>query len=158
MLPIIEIEFDEAEYTAMRDMLTDVAEFESNPRVHETWEQVMIILETAVAGKAPRWLMRLVASFDSEVGVFEDSITGVVFSDEVHAPFQERGTDAYWPNMEAIEEWSAAHGMDTYYVAKLIAERGVPAIKYAEESLVENAEMITDVLAAGIGRVMEQEY
>lgn len=144
-------------------------------RLVEPWERVVEFVVATAREYAPRWLGALYGSINGEVilggaggggvypkaplrGVTREDITGVIYSDEFYAPFQERGTEPYFPSLEGLKEWAEDHDISPYYVATLIAERGIRPIKFFERAITEREDLIFDLIGRVIAEIMEEEY
>jgi len=127
-------------------------------RLIEPWERMTEMVATSERDRAPHDLGFLLASINEDVIVEGDEITGVVYTDMFHAPFQERGTEPYFPNLEALEEWAERHDTTAWVVAMAIARRGIIPLKFAELSILENQEEIVDLVGSVVIDIMEKEY
>lgn len=133
-------------------------------RLADAWGDATGMLATGAREYAPADEGYLLASIEEEVIQQEEDLTGVVYSDiqsdggDFYAPFQERGTDAYFPNLDALEEWAARHDTTAWLVALAIARRGVPAKKYFERSFLENQEGVFSLIGDSVGQIIEREY
>ena len=130
-------------------------------RLVEPWERVVEYVASAIRDIVREdvyWQGKLLGSITEEVLFTGDEISGIVFSDEFYAPFQERGTDPYWPNIEALEEWAADHDISPFLVARAIANRGLEPKKYMERGLKEQEEVILELVGNIVAELMEAEY
>lgn len=127
-------------------------------RLVEPWERMVELVATTARELAPHDLGYLLASINEEVIVEGDEILGVVFSDQFYAPFQERGTEPYFPNLEALEEWAERHDTTAWVVALAIARRGIIPIKFFAQSVLQNQDAILGLVGPVIVNILEQEY
>lgn len=130
-------------------------------RLVEPWERVVEYVANAVRDIVREdvyWRGRLLGSIEGEVIVLGDEITGVIYSDETYAPFQERGTDPYFPNIEALEEWAEDHDISPFLVARAISRRGLEPKKFMERGLKEQEEAILGLVGDVVAEIMETEY
>jgi len=155
-IPIVTIELIGAQ--TLEEKLERLAELQKQGRMKEAFERAVEFLSDTVSTKAPDWNSDLRTSFDEEVGLIGEDMAGIVYSDKVYAPFQERGTAPYWPNLDNIEAWALAHGMTAYGLALLIAARGIVPLRYAEESLLEEENQIVELIGEAIAEIMEGSY
>jgi len=129
------------------------------PRMKELWERALELVRDAVEDYAPQWQRILATSFEEgPVLIAGDDISGSVFSDEIYAAVQERGTLEYWPNIDNIEAWALAHGMTAYAAARGIANHGVPAKQYALQALEDHAEEVFELTDEAVAMILEMEY
>lgn len=130
-------------------------------RLVEPWERVVEYVADAIRdiikGDA-YWQGGLLGSIEGEVLHSGDEISGIIYSDEFYAPFQELGRDPYFPNVEALEEWAEDHDMSAYYIATRIAERGLLPKKFMERGLREQEETILGLVGDVVAVIMEAEY
>lgn len=101
-------------------------------RLQESWEAMLELVLLAVRERVPHWRGNLSTDLGTELYIDEPLISGVVFSDTTYAPFQERGTAPYFPNVDALEPWAEAHDLSAWYVANVIALQGLPPTKFFE--------------------------
>jgi len=130
-------------------------------RLVEPWERVVEYVASAVRDiirDDVYWQGRLLGSITDEVLVVGDEISGIVYSDEFYAPFQERGTDPYWPNIEALEVWAEDHDISPFLVARAIASRGLEPKKFMEWGLKDTEEAVLDLVGNVVAEIMEAEY
>lgn len=130
-------------------------------RLVEPWERVVEYVSDKVREIIRQdvyWRGQLHGSIEGEVLVLGDEITGVVYSDEFYAPFQERGTNPYWPDQEALEEWAEDHDVSPFVVARAIADRGLEPKKFMELAFWEQGATILELVGDVIATVIEQEY
>jgi hypothetical protein len=130
-------------------------------RLVEPWERVVEYVASAVRDIVREdvyWRGQLHGSITGEVRVFGDEISGIVFSDELYAPFQERGTDPYFPNVEALEEWAEDHDISPFLVALAISRRGLEPKKFMERGLKEQEAVILELVGNVVAEIMEMEY
>jgi len=139
-------------------LLTGVNRNLKGGRLRDAWEELTEMINIEARGNAPYSEGDLLISIEDEVLVSDDVITGVVFSDVLYAPFQERGTDVYFPNVDALEDWARLHGKTAWSVALSILGRGVPARKYFELTLVENEDEIVRLVGGVVAEILEREY
>ena len=130
----------------------------SGQRLKDAWETATDLVAEKVRELAPRDLGYLIASVDIEVIQEAEEFLGVVFSDEFYAPFQERGTDAYFPNIEALEEWAERHEVSAYAVALAIAARGIIPLRFFQKALVESEDAVVALIGHATGEIIEQGY
>ena len=129
------------------------------PRMVELWERASELLRDAVVDMVPQWRRVLYTSIDEEpIQVQGDTMLATIYSDEVYAAVQERGTAPYWPNIDNIEAWALDHGMTAYVAARAIANSGVPATQYGLQALQDNAEAIFELTDEAVGMILEMEY
>lgn len=127
-------------------------------RLIEPWERMTEMVATSAREKAPHDLGYLLAGINEEVIVEGDEIIGVVYNDIFYAPFQERGTGRYFPNLEALEEWAERHDTTPWVVALAIDRRGIIPIKFFEQAILVNKEEIVDLVGSVVIEIMEEEY
>ena len=136
------------------DKLKFLEDLKQSGHMQDAWQSMTELVEMAVRDKAPYWLGDLRASFDSESGLDGADFYGLVFSDEVYAPYQEQGTNPFFPNLDAIEDWAVAHGMTAWELALIINARGIIGLKYAEESLIQEEANIIGLVGDAIAYIM----
>ena len=100
----------------------------------------------------------LQGGIDSEVLLDDDVLTGIIYSDEFHAPIQERGTDPYFPNVSALEDWALDHDESPWGIAVLIAHRGIRPLRYFERGLIETEDVIFELIGEAVGQIIETGY
>lgn len=130
-------------------------------RLVEPWERVVEYVASAVRDIVREdvyWRGKLHGSIEGEVLVLGDEITGVIYSDEFYAPFQERGTDPYFPNVEALEEWAEDHDISPFLVALAISRRGLEPKKFMERGLKEQEATVLELVGDVVAEIMEAEY
>lgn len=127
-------------------------------RLKDAWDEVVELLNIAARQNAPHDLGFLIASIDDEVILGPDAPMGVVFTDQFYAPFQERGTGPYWPNIDNLEGWALRHGTTAFVVARAIARRGIIPLKYFEKTLIDNEDDIVELIGQAVGQVLEGSY
>lgn len=142
----------------IQELLKSIERDLKGPRLLEAWETVTGLVAEAVREKAPRDLGYLAAGIDGEVIQEADGPLGVIFSDYRYGAVQERGTDPYFPNIEALEEWAERHGVSAYAVALRIADRGIVPLRFFEDALVENEDVIVGLIGHATGTIIEQGY
>ena len=130
----------------------------SGPRLVEAWEAAVGLVAEKVRENAPRDLGYLAAGIGEEVIQDAEELLGIIFSDTFYAPFQERGTDAYFPNLEALEEWAERHGTTAYAVALAIAGRGIIPLRFFENALVDSEDQVVTLIGRATGEIIEQGY
>jgi len=127
-------------------------------RLREAWERMVEMIGSSAREYAPFDLGYLLASIMEEVLEIDDELVGVIYSDLPYAPFQERGTDPYFPNLFALEDWADRHGMSAWSVAMAILARGVPAKKFFEQSLLENQDEVFELVGNFVAQLLQEEY
>ena len=130
-------------------------------RLVEPWERVVEYTANAVREIVMRdvyWRGQLLGSITEEVLGSGDEISGIIYSDEFYAPFQERGTNPYFPDLEALEEWAEDHDVSPYVVALAISRRGLEPKKFMELAFWEQGATILDLVGNVVATIMEQEY
>jgi hypothetical protein len=130
-------------------------------RLVEPWERVVEYVANTVRDNVladSHWRGDLLGSIEGEVQVLVNEIIGVIFSDKIHAPFQERGTDPYWPNIEALEEWAEDHDISPFLVARAIARRGLEPKKFMERAFWEQGATVLELVGDVVAEIMEAEY
>lgn len=127
-------------------------------RLREAWERMVEMIGSSAREYAPFDLGYLLASIMEEVLEIDDELVGVIYSDLPYAPFQERGTDPYFPNLFALEDWADRHGMSAWSVAMAILARGVPAKKFFERSLLENQDEVFELVGNFVAELLQEEY
>ena len=130
-------------------------------RLVEPWERVVEYVASAVRDIVREdvyWRGQLYGGITGEVLAMGDEIMGVIYSDEIYAPFQERGTDPYFPSVEALEEWAEDHDISPFLVALAISRRGLEPKKFMERGLREQEEMILELVGNVVAEIMEAEY
>jgi hypothetical protein len=130
----------------------------SGARLFELWERVVEMIAASARENAPHDLGFLLAGITEEVLQEQEDLLGVIYDDEPYAPFQERGTDSYFPNLDALEDWATRHGTTAWVVALAIAGRGIKPLKYFERALVDNVEETFSMIGEGIGTILEAEF
>jgi len=152
----ITVEIDGAE-----ELISELARIDkdlSGAKALEVYERVVELVAGDARDRAPHDLGYLTAGIDEEVGLVEGDPAGLVFTDIYYAPFQERGTDPYFPNLEALEEWAERHDTTAWVVAMAILRRGLVPKKFFEEALTENVDDIYSYIGEGVAEIMEKEY
>ena len=140
--------------TTLQEKLKFIADLKQSGHIQDAWQTMTELVEMAVRDKAPHWLGHLRAGFDSESGLDGADWYGLVFSDEVYAPFQEAGVSPFFPNLDAIEDWAIAHGMTAYQLALIIAARGIIGLRYAEEALLQEESAIIGLVGDAVATIM----
>lgn len=130
-------------------------------RLVEPWERVVEFVASAVRDiiiQDVYWRGQLLGSITEEVLHSGDEISGIIYSDKNYAPFQERGTNPYWPDQEALEEWAEDHDVSPYVVARAISRRGLQPKKFMETAFWEQGATILELVGDVIATIIEQEY
>lgn len=130
-------------------------------RLEDAWEEMSSMVADAARDKVSDhvyWQGDLLGSIDHEVIVDGDEISSVIFADKPYAPFQERGVDPYWPNIDALEDWAADHGLTGWYVAKAISLTGIEAQWFFRDTLREHEDDIVARVGEVVTDILEQEY
>ena len=130
-------------------------------RLVEPWERVVEYVASAIRDiirEDAYWHGKLLGSIAEEVLHTGDELSGIIYSDEFYAPFQELGRDPFWPNIEAIEEWAEDHDITPFLVARAIASRGLEPKKFMERGLREQEAIILELVGDVIAVIMEAEY
>ena len=130
-------------------------------RLKDAWEEMSSMVASAASDKVSEdvyWRGDLLGSIDHEVIVEGDEISSIIFADEPYAPFQERGVEPYWPNIDALEDWAADHGLTGYAVARAISVTGLEAQWFFRDTLLELEEDIVGKVGQVITEIMEKEY
>ena len=130
-------------------------------RLVEPWERVVEFVANAVRDIVREdvyWRGDLLRSIEGEVQGVGDEIMGVIYSDELYAPFQERGTNPYFPNIEALEEWAEDHDVSPYIVALAISRRGLEPKKFMERAFWEQGATVLELVGDVIATIIEEEY
>jgi len=153
---LISIEIEGAEEVAQA--LYAAAEGLRGDRLVEPWERVVEFLAAAVREKVRSDLGDLLASINEEVISEDEGLIGSVFSDLAHAPFQERGTDPYFPNLDNLEGWAERHDTTAWVVALAIARRGLHPVHFMEEALEEQTDDIFDLIGFAVAEILEETY
>lgn len=156
-LPTIELIGDEE----LQRKLEGIRKNLRGDRLVEPWERVVEYVANEVRDIVREdvyWRGQLLGSIAEEVLHMGSEVTGVIYSDEFYAPFQERGTDRYFPNVEALEEWAEDHDVSPYIVALAISRRGLQPKKFMERGLKEQETMILELVGNVVAEIMEQEY
>ena len=126
-------------------------------RLRESWQSMLELVLLSVSEHTPSWRGDLVGGLGTDLATDESAITGIVFSDTEYAPFQERGTNPYMPNVEALEDWAADHNISPVYVAQVIALRGIIPLKFFEKGFdavkAEVVSLVDDVVVS----ILEEE-
>ena len=158
MLPItIELIGDEEAQLRLQGIRANLR----GDRLVEPWERVVEYVADRVreiVREDVYWRGSLLGSIEGEVLVLGDEITGIVYSDEKYAPFQERGTEPYFPNVEALEEWAEDHDISPFLVALAISRRGLEPKKFMERGLREQEANILELVGDVVAEIMEAEY
>jgi len=150
----IELEGSEELQAYLKDVERDL----SGPRLVEAWEAAVGLVAEKVRENAPRDLGYLAAGVGEEVIQEAEDLLGIIFSDTFYAPFQERGTDAYFPNLEALEEWAERHDTTAYAVALAIAGRGIIPLRFFENALVDSEDPVVTLIGRVTGEIIVQGY
>ena len=153
---ILEFEIHGDEET--RRSLEGIVRATRGDRLREPWERAVEFIASAVRDLVPEFQGVLKSSIDDQVVLEGTDITGMVYSDTLYAPFQERGADPYWPNIEALEDWADAHDTTAYVVARAIATRGLIPLKFAERALEQEENLVWDLIGDAIAQIIEAEY
>jgi len=156
MTVIVEVEIQGSE--ELRKEFERIEKDLTGQRLYDAWASAIEMLATGARERVPSDLGYLLASIEEEVIQQDEGYLGAVFSDLPYAPFQERGTDAYFPNLEALEEWAERHDTTAWVVAMAIKARGVPARRFFEESLFESEDEIFSLIGGAVGQIIEREY
>ena len=130
----------------------------SGPRLVEAWEAAVGLVAEKVRETAPRDLGYLAAGIGEEVTQDGEDLLGIIFSDTFYAPFQERGTYRYFPNIDALEEWAERHGTTAYVVALAIARRGIIPLRFFEDALINSEDQVVSLIGRVTGEIIEQGY
>jgi hypothetical protein len=141
--------------------LEGIREHLRGDRLVEPWERVVEYTANTVRDIVREdvyWRGQLYGSIEGEVHVVGDEISGIIYSDKLYAPFQERGTDPYFPNVEALEEWAEDHDISPYLVALAISRRGLEPKKFMEYGLKDTEEQILELVGNVVAEIMEAEY
>ncbi len=130
----------------------------SGSRLIEPWERATELVAGAVRVNVPGWRGELLASIEEEILQAGRDITGVIFSDKFYAPFQERGTDPYFPNIDALRPWAADHGVSAVYLARLIADRGLIPLKFFEKAMISESDAVYQLVGDYVAALIEKGY
>lgn len=153
---LITIEITGAEELA--EKLREAAEGLRGDRLLEPWERVVEFVASSARELCPTDLGVLLGGIDEEVLQDDEGLTGAIFSDTFYAPFQERGTDPYFPNLDNLEDWAERHDTTAWVVALAIARRGIRPQKFFGGALEKNQDLIFELIGEAVGRVLEMEY
>lgn len=130
-------------------------------RLQDAWEEMSSMVAAAARDKVAEdvyWEGDLLGSIDHEVIVDGDEVSSIIFADEDYSPFQERGTDPYWPNIDALEDWATDHGLTGYAVARAISGTGLEAQWFFRDTLREHEDDIVARVGEVVAEILEQEY
>lgn len=156
---LIKLRFKFTGFQHLLDGIDQFQEFNTNPRVRDTWDTIAEMVYNELVSRAPRGITGdLVSSFVEESGLHQGTPTAIVFSDLLYAPFQERGTDPYWPNIDNLEDWASNHGLTGFQVAAAIAVRGIIARNYAKDTVVYLEDDITQLVGDVVAELLEGTY
>ena len=127
-------------------------------RLREAWERMVEMIGSSAREYAPFDLGYLLASIMEEVLEVDDAPLGVIYSDLFYAPVQERGTDPYFPDLYALEDWAFRHDKTAWGVALAILGRGVPAKKFFQRSLLENQDEVFELVGNFVAQILQERY
>ena len=96
---------------------------------------------------------RLRASIMPSVRSSSFGTVGVVGSNVEYAPYQELGTQPFWPPVAALETWARRHGMVAFLVARAIAQRGIRAKRFLQKAYNSNVNRINQLFNDYIRRL-----
>lgn len=130
----------------------------SGSRLIEPWERATELVASAVRTNVPSWRGELLASIEDEILQRATGIVGVIYSDKFYAPFQERGTDPYFPDIDALRPWAADHGVSAVYLAKLIAARGLIPLKFFEKAMISESDVVHQLIGDYVAVLIEKGY
>jgi len=127
-------------------------------RLEDLWVSAIEVVSEPVREQVPRDLGYLAASIEEEVVHQEDDIVGVIYSDSHYAAPQERGTDPYFPNLDALEDWAERHDTTAWVVALAIQRRGLIPTNYLKDPLEQRADEVFEIIGEGVGVIIEGGY
>lgn len=130
----------------------------SGERLEDLWRSAVEVVSEVVRERVPRDLGYLAGSIEEEIIYVDEDIAGTIYSDRFYAPFQERGTDPYFPNVDALEDWAERRGLSVYVVCRAIASRGLEPRRYMTGPLEEKADEVFELIGGGVGQVIEGGY
>ncbi len=130
----------------------------SGSRLLEPWERATELVANAVRVNVPDWRGELLSSIEDEILQAASNIVGVVYSDKFYAPFQERGTNPYFPNIDALRPWAEDHGVSAVYLATLIAARGLIPLKFFEKAMISESDAVYQLVGDYVAVLIEKGY
>jgi HK97 gp10 family phage protein len=136
----------------MEQMAEDVT---GTPMVNAVRDAVLIIQRSAKQN-APVDTGRLRSSIVPEIRARERSVTGIVGSNVMYAPYVEFGTRPHWPPRSALEVWARRHGTTAYLVARAISRRGTKAVRFLQRAVEDNERRIHQVFERAGRRILEK--
>ena len=151
---------------AVQALLADLQNL-TGPQKRDAWEEMAALVAAKVREdsrtypalpRTPEWRGDLIASIDHVIIVEGDDISAVIFSDQPYAAVQERGTDPYWPDIDALEPWAADKGYSAFAVARAISMSGIEAKWFFKDALEQSEDEIVSRVGQVIAEVMEKEY
>jgi HK97 gp10 family phage protein len=99
------------------------------------------------------------ASIASEVrveGQGGTTVTGVVGSNVVYAPYMELGTRPHWMPIGAIQVWARRHGMNAFLVQRAIAVKGTAPRRYLQRAFEKNQPEIVAILGYAVSGIVQK--
>ena len=87
------------------------------------------------------------------VGFRWEGTSGVVYTSSRYGGFVDRGTQAHWPPVRALEGWARRHGIPAFLVARKISREGTPKTDWLTGAFEETARR---ELAPGMARLAGQ--
>ena len=99
---------------------------------------------------------RLRASIIPTIRSTPASVEGVIGTNVEYAPYMEFGTRPHFPPIAALQVWADRHGVNVYYLAKLIGARGLEARKYMQKSFEKNKSAIERRFERAIAEIVNK--
>lgn len=154
-IPILTVELIGKD--SLVEKLKLIEELSKYNRMQEAWKTMVEIVAGTARAKAPYWRGDLAVSIEEEVRMDGENMIGEVFTDLFYAPFQERGTDPYFPNVDNLIPW-AGSTKAAWGVALAIATRGLIPRKFFEKALLQEETTITGLVGDVVAEIMEGKY
>jgi HK97 gp10 family phage protein len=128
----------------------------TGPEMVEGMRKATLFITYAAKGLVPVDTGRLRASITPAVETQGDTVTGIVGSNVVYAPFVEMGTKPHWAPFRAFQVWAPRHGMGEAEVWWAVGLRGTKAHPYLKPAIEQNVDKIVSILDEAVARAVEK--
>ena len=132
-----------------------IRDLHGEPMLNAMRDSVLLIQRGARIN-APVDTGRLRASITPEIRSEGDTVIGVVGSNVVYAPWMEFPVRPHWPPLAALEVWARRHGTSAYIVARAIARRGLPGLRYLGRAFDDATERIKARFARALQETIDK--
>ena len=120
------------------------------------FEEAAMLVSNEAKRLAPIDTGGLRASITPDVRTIAGDIIAIVGTNKTYAPYQETGTDPFWPPLKALEVWARRHGTTAYVVARAIARRGIKGHHYLENGFKNNRTRIEKLIEGKVSKIVRK--